>query len=75
MEEEERARELLLLLVMAGMEFGRCGGGKLLFLLAAGMEVDWRGAGWLLLFVAAGMEVGRHSSSFPTQSMDTHKIY
>ena len=59
MEEEERARELLLLLVTAGMEVGRCNGGKLLFLVAAGMEVGWRGAGWLLLFVAAGTEVGQ----------------
>ena len=73
--EEERARELLLLLVTTGMEFGRCVGRNLLFLVVEGMEVGWRGAGWLLLFVTTGMEVGRHSSSFPTPSLDAHKIY
>ena len=45
MEKEERTRELLLLLVTAGMKVGRCDSGKLLFLVAAGMEVGWRGLG------------------------------
>ena len=53
MEKEERTRELLLLLVTAGMGVGRCNGEKLLFLVAAGMEVGWHGAfqhqAWMLI--------------------------
>ena len=41
---EGRAREMLLLLVMAGIEVGRCGGGKLLFLVTVGIAVGRRGA-------------------------------
>ena len=55
MEEKERARDLLLLLVTAGMEIGRCGGRKLLCLVTTGVEVDRCGAGQLLVLVAAGM--------------------
>ena len=46
--------EHLLLLVAAGIEVGRSGGGKLLFLVVAGMEVHRRGRGQLILLRGEG---------------------
>ena len=69
-EAKGRARELLLLLVTAKMEVGRCGDGKLLFFVAAGMEVGRRDAGQLLLLVALRWRPACTAGTESVMSMD-----